>query len=90
MFVWLLYPERSWRELAWGMIPLGVAGAAMAWYNFTSFGNPFELGYQYMRLEGLLAHRLAEHGAFSLAFLGGNLHNALIKLPNFQIRGLLL
>jgi hypothetical protein len=83
---WLLLARRSPTDLAKGLIPLGVIGLGMAWYNVARYGSPFDLGYGHMQLEGLLARRLAEHGSFSLVFLPENLYQAFLNLPAWQPR----
>lgn len=81
---WLLKRERSWRDLAWGVLPLAGIGLLMGMYNFARYGDPLELGYRYMLLEEVLAQRVAEHGSFSFVYLSENLYNAFLKLPAWQ------
>ncbi len=63
------------------IVPLGMSGAFMACYNYSRFGDIFELGYRYKRLENLLAQTIEEHGTFSFAYLGTNLYYALLDIP---------
>jgi hypothetical protein len=86
VFLWLLSPANPPRRLALGAIPLALAGAFMAWYDWARFGNPLELGYRYMQIEHLLEVTLQEHGPFSLAYLGRNLHYALLDVPRLSAR----
>ena len=86
VFLWLLSPANPPRRLALGAIPLALAGAFMAWYDWARFGNPFELGYRYMQIEHLLEVTLQEHGPFSLAYLGQNLHYAFLDVPRLSAR----
>ena len=82
----LLLPANAPRRMALGVIPLGVAGLLLAWFNWARFGDPFELGYRYMRLEGLLARIVEEQGTFSVAYLGRNIHYALLEMPGLSSR----
>jgi hypothetical protein len=84
VFIWLLVPQNPARKLALGLIPLVVAGFGMGAYNFFRYGNPLELGYQYMQLERLLAQRIEATGSFNLVYLTESLKNALWKLPQFR------
>ena len=83
---WLLLERHSLRQLAKGLIPLGILALGMVWYNFARYGSPLDLGYQHMQLERLLAKRLAEHGSFSLAYLGDNAYHAFLNLPAWRNR----
>ena len=85
-FIWLLRRDRSWKQLAWGALPLALIGLGMGWYNYLRFDNPFELGYRYMRLEQLLVDRMAETGSFSLVDLRDNIYHAFLNLPELRPR----
>ncbi|MCD6355684.1 MAG: hypothetical protein J7L66_00235 [Anaerolineaceae bacterium] len=78
-FIWLLHPQKTWKEIAKGALPLLIIGALMAAYNFARYGNFLELGYSYMQLEDLLAERVAEFGSFNLAFLKENFYHAFLN-----------
>ena len=81
VFIWLLFPLHSKRQMFLGLIPLMIAAGFMAWYNWARFGDPLELGYRYMQLEKLLERIVREHGHFNLIYLGDNLYYALLDLP---------
>lgn len=82
----LLLSSNAPRQMALGLIPLGVTGLLVAWFDWARFGNPCELGYRYMRLESLLARIVEEQGSFSVAYLGRNLHYALLEMPGLSSR----
>jgi hypothetical protein len=86
VFIWLLVPQNPARKLALGLIPLLAAAVGMGAYNYFRYGDPLELGYQYMQLEHLLAQRVEATGSFNLVYLIENLKNALWKLPNIKNR----
>ncbi len=81
---WLLARKRPGKALWPGLIPLGVTGLLMGWYNLARYGNPLDLGYGHMELEELLARRVRAHGHFSLVYLRENLVNAFTKLPTWR------
>jgi hypothetical protein len=83
-FVWLLVPKNSPRKLGLGLVPVIIAGIFIAAYNYLRYDNPFELGYQYMHLDRLLAARVESRGSFNLIYLIENLKNAFWKTPSFR------
>ncbi|MBN1266901.1 MAG: hypothetical protein JXA25_15505 [Anaerolineales bacterium] len=82
--IWLLRPHRSWREIGVGSLPLLAIGGLMAIYNQTRYGNPFELGYTYMKLEALLARRVEEFGSFNTVFFKENFHHAFLNTGEWR------
>ena len=85
-FIWLLRPSKTWKEISKGLIPLGIIGIGMGIYNVVRFGPPLDLGYHYMRLEEILAAKLAQNGSFNLIYLKENFFQAFLNLPRIQTR----
>ena len=84
--IWLIRSTHTWKEISKGLIPLGIIGIGMGFYNYARFGNPIDLGYQYMRLEDILAAKLAQNGSFNFIYLKENFFQAFLNLPGIRIR----
>lgn len=62
-----------WLNLAGFALPLVLAGAGYLWFNAARFGNPFDTGYNYLRVNDFLLLRFKEYGLFSPAYVLFNL-----------------
>ncbi len=67
------------RKVALFALPMAMAGAALAWYNWARWDNPLEFGHLYLLEGGRGPTR--EHGLFSFFFLNNNLSAALTNMP---------
>jgi len=64
------------------MVPIGLIGIAMCWYNYARFGSIFEFGTTY-ELSGLHPHRTA---LMSLSYLPLGLYHYLFQSIPFDLR----
>jgi len=60
-------------------LPLAVCGGAYLGFNYLRFGDPFDTGYSYLRLEGFLAERVAQYGLFDVAYVPFNLTHLFLQ-----------
>jgi len=75
--------QRLLRPWLFSMLPLGLAMAALLWYNGVRFGDPFDFGYRAMKAGSVLGFDLAAYGQFSLHFLPRNFKIAFLALPRW-------
>jgi hypothetical protein len=62
--------------------PIAIGGLALAAYNYTRFGNPFEFGHKYLPVQW--QDRMFRFGLFNYHFLSRNLAAALVLLPRIM------
>jgi hypothetical protein len=74
------------RVLALTALPVLVAGGVVLALNQLRFGSPFDFGYAAMITPPQLAERIAEHGQFSLDYLGRNLRYLFVEPPRLLAR----
>ena len=74
------------RALALTALPVLVAGGVALALNQLRFGSPFDFGYAAMITPPHLSQRLAEHGQFSLDYLGRNLRYLFVEPPRLLAR----
>jgi hypothetical protein len=74
------------RTLAPAAIPALALGVATLVLNQLRFSSPLDFGYAAMITPPELSQRLAEHGQFSLAYLGRNLRFLLVEPPRLLAR----
>ena len=72
--------------LALTALPVLVLGVVVLALNQLRFGSPFDFGYAAMITPPPLAQRLAEHGQFSLDYLGRNLRYLFVEPPRLLAR----
>jgi hypothetical protein len=90
-FPWIIWLRRpSWREFlkhcaVFGGIFTG-ATALFLYYNYARFGNPFEPGLSFMKLESVsgVAARVAQVGTFSMQNFFPNFYHEILKAPEFS------
>jgi len=68
-----------WLNLARFGAAAGLGVAVYLAFNYARFGNPFETGYRYIELDGMLKERFARHGLFSAAYIPFNLIYLLVQ-----------
>lgn len=71
--------RRALITLAWFALPLLIVGGVYLWMNAARFGDPFEVGYAYLRIRW--AKRIETWGLFNYHYLGRNLAVFLASLP---------
>lgn len=72
---------RAWLALG---LPVVIAGALHAVYNWARFGSPADAGYHYILMGEAFEKIVREHGRFSLYFLPGNLWGWIARMPLWQ------
>jgi hypothetical protein len=75
----LLDRGRFWRGLAWFALPVALVVGATLVHNAARFGDPFEVGYRYLRVAWHA--RIERWGLFSYHYLARNLGVILTSLP---------
>ncbi len=68
--------------LLWLGLPLTLAAAGLAWYNWARFGSVLETGISY-QLAGLINLQKNRSDLFSRAYILQNLYNYLVHPPGF-------
>lgn len=68
------------------LLPFLFLTVVSLFYNYARFGNPFEIGISYMKLEvqSGIAARVAEVGKFSFKNLWENIYQQVLKPPGFS------
>ena len=77
-------PRRAKMSRLWRLaLPVAAGVVLAALYNYLRFGSPFDTGHSGHFLQSGLpeAARIAQHGLFSLAYVGRNFYYYFLKLP---------
>jgi len=72
------------RQTALFLAPLLLVGLALAWHNYTRFGDPTEFGHRLLQV--VWRKRINEWGLFSYHYLGRNLGVVLTSLPYYSAK----
>ncbi|MET0389223.1 MAG: hypothetical protein ABW321_24840 [Polyangiales bacterium] len=70
---------RAARALAWFALPISACLLVYVWLNWTRFGDPFEVGYRYLRIRW--SGRIEKWGLFNYHYFAKNLAVFLAALP---------
>ncbi len=80
-----LKPLEKTRRLVWLLVPLAVAWALMAAYNWARFGSWSETGYALSVMgTGTLLDDRTRLGLFNLAYLPARLHDYFLLMPEWR------
>jgi hypothetical protein len=63
------------------LIPALMGGSLFLVYNYTRFGNPFELGIQYHHMSGFFIEDYSKYGTFNIHYLSINFYYQYIHYP---------
>jgi hypothetical protein len=75
----------GWRRLAkytvLGLLPILLAVAGLAWYNWARFGSPTDVGLNYQNMSPYFRPDFNEYGVFNIHYLPINLYYQYIYYP---------
>lgn len=82
---WQLPRGRLARLILLALLPFLASLAVLGWYNFSRFGNFFEVGLPYHQMNDVFRSAYEQYGVFNLHYLPTNLYYQFIFYP-FPVR----
>lgn len=65
----------------WGLLPLIITGCLIFYYNYTRFGDIFDLGYAYHNMSYFFREDYLKYGGFNLHYVPINIYYQYIAYP---------
>jgi hypothetical protein len=78
---WKLPKQKLMKLIFVGLLPLFISGLLIFYYNFTRFGNIFDLGYAYHNMGEIFRADYMKYGGFNLHYVPINLYYQYIAYP---------
>ena len=73
--------KRITKYVFWGLLPILLTVAGLAWYNWARFGSPTNVGLDYHNMAQIFRADYAKYGAFNIHYLPVNFYYQYINYP---------
>lgn len=73
--------KRLAEDVFWGLLPVLLSVGGLAWYNWSRFGNPTDVGFSHQNLEQFFRADYLKYGDFNIHYIPINLYYQYINYP---------